>query len=60
MIYLASKSPRRTELLDQIGVQHSVIEISVDETLNPKVTAKEKCRSALYKKVSRRDHIHPI
>jgi len=41
MIYLASKSPRRTQLLDQIGVQHSVIEIAVDETLNPRVTAKE-------------------
>ena len=50
MIYLASKSPRRTELLDQIGVQHSVIEISVDETLNPKVTAKENVEALSTKK----------
>lgn len=41
MIYLASKSPRRTELLSQIGAQHRVIDISVDETIDPMVTAKE-------------------
>jgi septum formation protein len=41
MIYLASKSPRRTELLSQIGAQHLVIDISVDEIIDPMVTAKE-------------------
>lgn len=31
-IYLASRSPRRRELLAQIGVEHRVIEADVDET----------------------------
>ncbi|MCW8907691.1 MAG: Maf-like protein [Sedimenticola sp.] len=32
LIYLASRSPRRRELLTQIGVHHTVIDIDVDET----------------------------
>jgi septum formation protein len=32
MIYLASSSPRRAELLDQIGVQFRVYAIEIDET----------------------------
>ncbi len=32
MIVLASQSPRRRELLDQIGVAHEVIAVEVDET----------------------------
>jgi septum formation protein len=31
-IYLASRSPRRHELLNQIGVNHTVIDVEVDET----------------------------
>ncbi|MFO1435844.1 MAG: Maf family protein [Gammaproteobacteria bacterium] len=31
-IYLASRSPRRRELLDQIGVQHEVLDVEVDES----------------------------
>lgn len=31
-IYLASASPRRRELLNQLGVQHEVLPVSVDET----------------------------
>ena len=31
-IYLASKSPRRAELLSQIGIQYEIIPISVDES----------------------------
>ena len=34
MIYLASKSPRRRELLDQIGMPFQVVDIDVDETPN--------------------------
>ena len=34
MIYLASKSPRRTELLRQVGVEHKIIDIEVDEIIN--------------------------
>ena len=41
MIYLASKSPRRTELLSQIGANHLVIDVSVDEIINPMMNAKE-------------------
>lgn len=31
-IYLASKSPRRCELLDQIGVSYEIISVDIDET----------------------------
>jgi septum formation protein len=31
-IYLASRSPRRAELLRQIGVSHRVLEVEIDET----------------------------
>ena len=45
MIYLASKSPRRTELLSQIGVEHQTIDIEVDEAINPKKSPKENVAS---------------
>ena len=32
-LYLASSSPRRRELLDQLGVMYSVLSLSVDETV---------------------------
>ena len=35
MIYLASQSPRRRELLQQIGVDYQVIHVAVDETHLP-------------------------
>jgi septum formation protein len=38
IIYLASASPRRRELLQQIGVSFRVMEISVDETALPDET----------------------
>lgn len=34
-IYLASQSPRRRELLTQIGVEHDVVAVDVDETPRP-------------------------
>lgn len=34
-IYLASNSPRRRELLDQIGVTHRVLRVEVDEAARP-------------------------
>ena len=34
-IYLASQSPRRRELLSQIGVRHDVVTVEVDETPRP-------------------------
>ena len=35
LIYLASRSPRRRELLSQIGVHHEVVVADVDESLRP-------------------------
>lgn len=35
LIYLASRSPRRRELLLQIGVHHEVVHADVDESLHP-------------------------
>lgn len=35
MIYLASQSPRRRELLEQIGISHTVIKVEVDENPLP-------------------------
>jgi len=34
-IYLASQSPRRRELLRQIGIRHEIVSASVDETPRP-------------------------
>jgi septum formation protein len=34
-IYLASRSPRRRELLDQIGVRYALVDVYVDESLHP-------------------------
>ncbi len=35
MLILASQSPRRRELLDQVGVSHRVVRVEVDETRRP-------------------------
>ncbi len=40
-IYLASQSPRRRELLDQIGVRFETLNIDVPEQLKPQETATE-------------------
>ncbi|MDO8828154.1 nucleoside triphosphate pyrophosphatase [Methylophaga sp.] len=40
-VYLASASPRRSELLTQIGVDFSVLNISVDESVNPAEAASD-------------------
>jgi septum formation protein len=34
-IYLASRSPRRRELLGQVGVRHTIIDADVDEAVAP-------------------------
>lgn len=34
-LFLASKSPRRRELLDQIGVKYSLLDVDVPECLSP-------------------------
>ena len=49
-IYLASRSPRRAALLDQIGVRYELLDIEVDETWNGAEPAEEfVCRLALEK-----------
>jgi septum formation protein len=35
MLFLASKSPRRRELLDRLGVEHGVLEVDVPEERQP-------------------------
>jgi septum formation protein len=35
MLYLASQSPRRRELLTQLGLDHGLLEVSVDEHRQP-------------------------
>ncbi len=41
MLYLASQSPRRRELLGQIGVEHAVLDVAVDETPQPRESAED-------------------
>jgi septum formation protein len=41
MLYLASQSPRRRELLTQIGVEHQVVSASIDESRQSGETAEE-------------------
>ena len=50
MIYLASRSPRRAELLRQIGVDFRVHDIDIDESRSPGESASEYvCRMATTK-----------
>ena len=35
MIYLASSSPQRAKLLQQIGVDFEVLAVNIDESINP-------------------------
>lgn len=49
-IYLASQSPRRRELLEQIGVSHEVLVVEVDEQVRDNESAQDfACRVALDK-----------
>jgi septum formation protein len=49
-IYLASQSPRRRELLDQIGVRYEVVTAAVDERIQPRELPQNYvCRVALEK-----------
>ena len=68
MIYLASKSPRRTELLQQIGVEHKIIDIEVDENINSSDSPQEnvralsvlKCQEGVRKVISESKSTFPI
>lgn len=40
-IFLASRSPRRRELLHQIGIRHTLVDVTVDESIRQRETASE-------------------
>ena len=68
MIYLASKSPRRTELLQQIGVEHQILDIDVDEYINRSDSPQDnvralsvlKCQEGVRKIISERKSSFPV
>ena len=68
MIYLASKSPRRTELLQQVGVEHKIIDIEVNEKINSSNSPKEnaialsvlKCQEGVRKVITEEMHSFPV
>ena len=68
MIYLASKSPRRTELLQQVGVKHKIIDIAVDEKINSSNSPQEnvvalsvlKCQEGVRKVITEEMHSFPV
>ena len=68
MIYLASKSPRRTELLQQIGVEHQILEIDVDEKINRSNSPQDnvrtlsvlKCQEGVRKIISEGKSSYPV
>jgi septum formation protein len=68
MIYLASKSPRRTELLQQIGVEHQILDITVDEDINTSNSPQEnvralsvlKCQAGVRKVISELKSSFPV
>lgn len=49
-IILASKSPRRRELLDLINIKYEVFVSEVDETLEPKLEIEQQAKLLAYKK----------
>jgi septum formation protein len=68
LIYLASKSPRRQELLKQMGVKFEVLDIDIPEEINPheapldysKRITHEKLLAAWQCMLDRKLHIRPI
>jgi len=60
MLYLASKSPRRAELLQQIGVQFETLRIQLDESILPGESARSYvCRLAAAKARSGASQLTP-
>jgi septum formation protein len=57
-VYLASQSPRRRELLEQIGIEYRVLDVEVDEAWRPGETPqKYACRLARDKAAAGRDQL---
>ena len=59
MILLASRSPRRRELLGQIGVQHEAMPVNVDETWHPGEPAETYVRRITLAKAERARQLRP-
>ena len=68
MLYLASKSPRRAELLNQIGVEHEIIDIEVDEIIDSNQSPQEnvralsvlKCQEGVRKVIMEEKSVFPV
>ena len=68
MIYLASKSPRRSELLQQIGVKHQILDIDVEENINSSNSPQDnvralsvlKCQEGVRKIISESKSFFPV
>jgi len=58
-IYLASKSPRRAALLDQIGIRYEVLDVAVDETWNGREPPAEFVSRLALEKARAGRHIAP-
>lgn len=58
-IILASKSPRRTEILSLMGIKHIIIPSSEEEIINLSLTPKEVVKSLAYQKASSISKDHP-
>lgn len=59
MIILASQSPRRAELLEQVGIAFRVAPAAVDETIRPGEDAAAYVRRVAIAKASAAQHAHP-
>ncbi|BAO43135.1 Maf family protein [Thiolapillus brandeum] len=59
MIILASQSPRRSELLTQIGVEHSISPVDIDETPQPNEPAESFVQRITWEKASVGRALHP-
>jgi septum formation protein len=57
MIYLASQSPRRKQLLEQINIPHQSIHVDIDETPHPHELPQDYVTRMAIEKVR---HAHPL
>jgi septum formation protein len=59
MLYLASQSPRRRELLEQVGVSYKVVKVDVDETRHPEEAPENYVRRIALAKASAGRELYP-
>ena len=59
MLYLASQSPRRRELLAQLGLDFGLLEVSVVEYRQPGEPALDYINRVAREKASRRERLPP-